>query len=79
MRTAIILLISAQDKNVVFEAEYFIDKPGRKNVIIVAEQGSDFPFDMQGIVYTDRADYRFDIFKELYAMDFPVDLNKLLK
>ncbi|MBD5111435.1 MAG: nucleotide-binding protein [Ruminococcaceae bacterium] len=66
-------------QNVVFEAGYFIGKLGRKNVIIVAEQGIELPSDMQGVVYTDRSDYRLDILKELYSMKFSVDLNKMLK
>ena len=66
-------------QNVVFEAGYFIGRLGRKNVIIVAEQGVELPSDMQGLVYTDKSDYRLDILKELYAMKYPIDLNKLLK
>lgn len=66
-------------QNVVFEAGYFIGKLGRGNVIIVTEQGIELPSDMQGVVYTDKSDYRLDILKELHAMGFSIDLNKLLK
>ncbi len=66
-------------QNVVLEAGYFIGKLGRKNVIIVAERGIELPSDMQGVVYTDKSDYKLDILKELHAMEFHIDLNKLLK
>lgn len=65
-------------QNVVFEAGYFMGKLGRNHVVIIAEKGIELPSDMQGIVYTDKANWEVDALKELNAMGYKVDLNKLL-
>lgn len=64
-------------QNVVFEAGYFMGKLGRSNVVIIAEAGVELPSDMQGIVYTDKNNWQFDVLKELKAMGYNIDYNKL--
>ena len=64
-------------QNVVFEAGYFMGKLGRDKVVIIAENGLEIPSDMQGIVYTDKNNWKFDVLKELKAMGYPIDYNKL--
>lgn len=65
-------------QNVVFEAGYFMGKLGRDRVVIIGENGVEFPSDMQGIVYTGKTNWEFDVLKELKGMGYEVDLNKLL-
>ena len=65
-------------QNVVFEAGYFMGKLGRNHVVIIAEKGIELPSDLQGIVYTDKANWEVEVLKELNAMGYKVDLNKLL-
>ena len=64
-------------QNVVFEAGYFIGKLGRKNVVIIADSGVEIPSDMQGIVYSDSANWQFSVLKELKAIGYRIDYNKL--
>ena len=50
---------SAPRDNVVFEAGYFIGLKGKRNVLIVREQGSKMPADLGGDIYAllqDRVD-----------------------
>ena len=65
-------------QNVVFEAGYFIGKLGRDNVVIVSEKGIEIPSDMEGIVYTDTDYWKLDILRELKAIGYNIDLNKLM-
>ena len=65
-------------QNVVFEAGYFMGKLGRDRVVIIAEKGIELPSDLQGVVYTDRNNWKYDICKELIAMGYNIDLNKLM-
>ena len=65
-------------QNVVFEAGYFMGKLGRDRVVIIAEKGIEIPSDLQGVVYTDRNNWQFDVCKELIAMGYKIDLNKLM-
>ena len=64
-------------QNVVFEAGYFMGKLGRNRVIIIAENDVELPSDMQGIVYSNRDNWELDALKEMKAMGYSVDLNKL--
>lgn len=64
-------------QNVVFEAGFFIGKFGRKKVIIIADKTVELPSDLQGVVYTDANNWRFDVLKELKAMGYKIDYNKL--
>ena len=64
-------------QNVVFEAGYFMGMLGRSRVVIIAEHGVELPSDMQGIVYTDKNNWELDVLKELKAMGYTIDFNKL--
>lgn len=64
-------------QNVVFEAGYFMGKLSRSRVVIIAESGVELPSDMQGIVYTNKNNWEIDVLKELKAMGYAVDFNKL--
>lgn len=65
-------------QNVVFEAGYFAGKLGRNRVVILADEHVELPSDMQGIVYSNRSTWQFEVLKELKAMGFNVDFNKLV-
>ena len=60
-----------------FEAGYFMGKFGRDRVIIIAEKNVELPSDLQGVVYTDKDDWKLDVCRELKAMNFAIDFNKL--
>lgn len=64
-------------QNVVFEAGFFMGKLGRDHVIILADKNVEIPSDLAGVVYTDTASWQFDLLKELNAMGYTVDANKL--
>ena len=64
-------------QNVVFEAGFFMGSLGRDHVILIAEQGVEMPSDLNGIVYTNSTSWQMDVLKELRAIGFSVDLNKL--
>lgn len=64
-------------QNVIFEAGFFIGKLGRENIIILADKGVEIPSDLQGVVYTDTTNWKFDVLKELKAIGYTIDYNKL--
>ena len=64
-------------QNVVFETGYFLGKLGRNRLVIVAEPPLELPSDMQGVVYT-NINWEFELLKELKAMGYTIDLNKLI-
>lgn len=64
-------------QNVVFESGYFIGKLGRENVVFIADKDIEIPSDMSGIVYSNRDEWRFNLLKELKAIGFQIDYNKL--
>lgn len=64
-------------QNVVFEAGYFMGKLGRRNVVILADSGIETPSDLSGVVYTNTVNWQVDLLKELKAMGYTVDFNKL--
>lgn len=64
-------------QNVVFEAGYFMGKLGREKTIILAQNGVELPSDMQGIVYTDRENWKFKTLKELKAIGYEIDYERL--
>ena len=65
-------------QNVVFEAGFFIGRLGREHTVILADAGVEMPSDLSGIVYTDTRNWQLDLLRELNAMGYNVDLNKLL-
>lgn len=64
-------------QNVVFEAGFFMGSLGRDRVIILAEQGIELPSDLKGVVYTGTSSWQLDVLRELRAMGFVIDYNKL--
>ncbi len=64
-------------QNVVFEAGYFMGKLGRENVVIIADDSIEIPSDINGIVYANRNNWKFDVLKELRAIGFVIDYNKI--
>ena len=64
-------------QNVVLETGYFMGKLGRDHIVILADNGIEIPSDLSGIVYTDTQSWKIDLLKELRAMGYTVDFNKL--
>lgn len=64
-------------QNVVFETGYFIGKLGRKNTIIISDIDIEIPSDLQGVVYTNSAEWKFSVLKELRAIGYSIDYNKI--
>lgn len=65
-------------QNVVLETGYFMGKLGRDHVVILADSGIEIPSDLSGVVYTSTAHWEFDLMKDLKAMGYKVDMNKLV-
>lgn len=66
-------------QNVVFEAGYFMGKLGRNHVVIICEAGVELPGDLSGVVYTSKSDWKTDVLRELKAMGYSIDMNKLFE
>lgn len=64
-------------QNVVLETGYFMGKLGRENVMLLADKEIEMPSDLSGIVYTNTANWQIDLLKELKAIGYTVDFNKL--
>lgn len=64
-------------QNVVLETGYFMGKLGRDHVVILADNGIEMPSDLSGVVYTDTESWKIDLLKELKAIGYTVDFNKL--
>lgn len=64
-------------QNVVLETGYFMGKLGRNCTVILADEGIEMPSDLSGIVYTNTTNWQVDLLKELKAMGYTVDFNKL--
>lgn len=64
-------------QNVIFETGYFVGKLGRKNIIIISDADIEIPSDMQGVVYTNSVDWKFSVLKELRAIGYSIDYNKI--
>jgi len=64
-------------QNVVLEAGYCMGKLGRDHVVFLADDGIEMPSDLSGIVYTSTNNWQFDLLKELKAMGYSIDFNKL--
>ena len=54
-------------------------KLGRNRVVIISENDVELPSDMNGMVYTNKTDWKVDVLKELKAMGFAIDFNKLFE
>ena len=66
-------------QNVVFEAGYFMGKLGREKVILIADANIEVPSDLQGVVYTSKNMWQTDVLRELKAIGYKVDFNKLFE
>lgn len=64
-------------QNVVLETGYFMGKLGRNHVVILADNGIEMPSDLSGVVYTNTESWKIDLLKELKAIGYTVDFNKL--
>lgn len=64
-------------QNVVFEAGFFMGSLGRDRVIILADKSVELPSDLKGVVYTSSSSWQLDVLRELRAMGFSIDYNKL--
>lgn len=64
-------------QNVILEAGYFLGKLGRDHVVILADNGIEMPSDLSGLVYISAEKWEFGLAKDLKAMGYEVDLNKL--
>lgn len=64
-------------QNVVLETGYFMGKHGRDHVVILADSGIEIPSDLSGVVYTNTSNWEIGLLKDLKAMGYKVDFNKL--
>ena len=64
-------------QNVVLETGYFMGKLGRKHVVILADSEIEIPSDLSGMVYTNTTNWEVSLLKDLKAMGYEVDFNKL--
>lgn len=64
-------------QNVVFETGYFIGKLNRNHIVILADDGIEMPSDLSGVVRTNTDNWKVDLLKELRAMGYSIDFNKL--
>lgn len=64
-------------QNVVLETGYFMGKLGRDRVVILADSGIEIPSDLSGVVYTNTTNWEVSLLKDLKAMGYEVDFNKL--
>lgn len=65
-------------QNVVFEAGFFMGKLGRERVVLLADSGIEIPSDLKGVVYSSTADWKIDMLRELKAMGYSINGDKLL-
>lgn len=64
-------------QNVVFESGYFVGKLGRQNVVLISDENIELPSDLQGIVYSNKSEWKFQVLKELKAIGYKIDYNKI--
>ena len=65
-------------QNVVFEHGLLIGKLGRDKVFpLVTDHSIEFPGDISGVVYMSDNGWEFQLAKEIKALGYEVDLNKL--
>ncbi|SEB04624.1 Predicted nucleotide-binding protein containing TIR-like domain-containing protein [Flavobacterium gillisiae] len=71
-------------QNVIFELGFFIGKIGRECVVVLHEQVDNFeiPSDYQGVLYIpydNSGNWKLSVAKELKAIGYKIDGNKLLE
>lgn len=73
-------LVPRARQNVVLELGYFVGKLGRERVCVLRGKDVELPSDMLGVVYIDldaSGGWRANLGRELKAVGFDVDLNRL--
>ena len=68
-------------QNVVFEHGYLIGKLGRPNVCALVKGETEFPSDINGVVYypiDEHGAWHLSVARELRNAGYPVDLNKII-
>ena len=74
-------LTSRARQNVILELGFFIGKLSRERVVPLYESGVELPSDLSGVVYVPadpNGNWKFAIVKELKAVNYDVDANKIL-
>jgi len=66
-------------QNVVFEHGFLMGKIGRQNVVPLIVGNIELPNDISGIVYIADKDWQVDIAREMDAVGYEIDFNKVLK
>jgi len=67
-------------QNVIFELGYFLGRLGRERVCALYENNVEIPTDYSGVAYVEldsAGKWKFDLAKELRAVGYSVDANKL--
>lgn len=64
-------------QNVVFETGYFYGNIGRKNTVVIADEDVMNLSDLKGIIYVNRENWEVDVLKELRAIGYHIDFNRL--
>lgn len=68
-------------QNVILEMGYFIGKLGRNRVFPLYDNGVELPSDLYGLLYIpldEIGNWKFSLVKELRALGYQVDANKIL-
>lgn len=72
-------------QNVIFELGFFFGKLGRKRVVAIVEQTTNFekPSDVDGVVYvsynSSDGEWQFKLAQELLEVGYPIDSNVLIR
>lgn len=72
-------LNSRARQNVVFEHGFLMGKIGRENVVPLVDGNIELPNDISDIVYISDQDWQIDIAKEMNAVGYEIDFNKLYR
>jgi predicted nucleotide-binding protein len=72
-------LNSRARQNVVFEHGFLMGKLGRENVVPLVSGKVELPNDISGVIYISDQDWQIDIAKEMSAVGYEIDFNKLFK
>lgn len=64
-------------QNVIFETGFFMGKLGRDRVMILVDKDVEIPSDLSGVVYTSSSNWELELLKEVKAMGYSIDFNKL--
>jgi predicted nucleotide-binding protein len=66
-------------QNVVFEHGYLIAKLSRARVVPLVSGKLELPSDISGVVYVDDTNWQINIAKEMKAVGYSIDFNKLIE